>query len=816
MRFRILVTVLLVSTGLAVLSIAEQNPGYVGNGVVLLPNGWKISPAGQHLQLDDLPMEMMESKDGRFMIITNNGYSPPVLTVVDLERYYVADRVRIENAWLGLAFSPDGKKLYSSEGGANSVQTFSFQDGKLQSNGHFKMEAPAKETFVGGLSLSEDGKRLYAVQILGNNLTEMNADSGEILKTVPLDAEPYTSILSKDNDDLFVSLWGGSKVLQFDAKTLELIKSISVGEHPNAMTLDKDGKRLFVSCASTNSVWIIDLKTMEPEQQISVALYPQAPIGTTPSGLGLSPDGKTLLVANSDNNAVAVLDIEERGKEKVKGFIPTGWYPTAAKYSHDGKHIYILSGKGLISTANPRGPEEPNYIAQLLLGTLSKLSPPDDKQLEAFTKTVYAMTPYSDSFRLSPPSAPENSPIPQKVGQPSPIKHVFYIIRENRTYDQVFGDMPKGNGDPNLCLFGREVTPNAHALASQFVLFDNFYVDAEVSADGHAFSMGAYANDFIEKTWPMNYAGRGARYLTNGNGEMRNPYGNISAPPQGYLWDSAKRVNVSVRSYGEFVSRSEDEDEDPGFGPVHANVPGLEGLFNPDYPPWNLKIPDNQRVEVWLKEFQKFEKEGGLPQLSIIYLPNDHTASTSPGYPTPRAMVAENDLALGRVVEAISQSEFWKESAIFVLEDDAQDGPDHVDAHRSVLLVISPYTQHASLNSTMYTTSGLLRTIELILGMEPMSQFDAAATPFYSAFQGEPVTSGFTHLPAEISLEEKNAAAAYGAADSMAMDLTVPDRIPMRRMNEIIWKSIKGPDSKMPPPVRAAFIRAIEEKEDKD
>ena len=356
-------------------SAETTNPGYTGKGTVLLPNGWKLSPAGTHMQLDDLPMEMVESKDGRYLIITNNGYSPPVLSVVDRERSYVLDRVRVENAWLGLAFSPDGKKLYSSTGGGSSIQVFQFSNGKLKSETIFKVPQPIKESFIGGISVSPDGKRIYAVQILGNTLSALDSQTGKVIKTVTLDAEPYTSVLSDDGKKLFVSLWGGSRVLEFDAATLALRNSITVGEHPNALALSKDGTRLFVSCAHTNSVWVIDLENSKAEEQISVSLYPQAPVGSTPSGLGLSPDGKTLLVANSDNNCVAVVDVSRPREGAVKGFIPSGWYPTAAKYSQDGKQIHILSGKGLISTSNPRGPEEPNYIGQLLLGTLSTLSP---------------------------------------------------------------------------------------------------------------------------------------------------------------------------------------------------------------------------------------------------------------------------------------------------------------------------------------------------------------------------------------------------------------------------------------------------------
>jgi hypothetical protein len=442
----------------------------------------------------------------------------------------------------------------------------------------------------------------------------------------------------------------------------------------------------------------------------------------------------------------------------------------------------------------------------LLQGALSVLPVPDPASLAALTKKVYALTPYSEAARLAPPDPPEHSPIPHRVGDPSPIKHVFYVIRENRSYDQILGDLGSGNGDPNLCLFGEEITPNAHALAREFVLLDNFYVNAEVSADGHAYSMGAYATDFIKKTWPMDYAHRGGHYLTEGGRGNRNAYGNISAPPRGYLWDAAKRAGVSVRSYGEFAHRGEDEERDAGKGEVVASVPGLAGLVSPEYPPWDLSIPDNRRVDAWLKEFHRFEKEGGLPRLSIIRLGDDHTAGTKPGFPTPRAMIAENDLALGRVVEAISGSSFWKDSAVFVIEDDAQNGPDHVDAHRSPAFLASPYAKRGVVDSTLYTTTGMLRTIELILGLEPLSQYDAAATPWYGSFREVPDLKPFAHRPPRVSLEERNDASAYGAAASTAMDLEDADRVPMREMNEILWKSIRGAASPLPPPVRAAFL----------
>jgi hypothetical protein len=419
------------------------------------------------------------------------------------------------------------------------------------------------------------------------------------------------------------------------------------------------------------------------------------------------------------------------------------------------------------------------------------------------TERVFAISAYNEDRREAPPGRPEGSPIPGRVGEPSPLRHVFYVIRENRTYDQVLGDLPQGNGDPNLTLFGEDVTPNAHALAREFVLFDNFYVDAEVSNDGHAYSMAAYATDAVEKLWPTLYGQRGGLYLSEGGHEIRNNYGNLAAPADGYIWDFANRAGVSVRSYGEFASW-----ETKG-GEVTATVPGLVGKVHPSYPPYDLSIPDNERIDVWLEEFHRFEKQGGLPSLNIIRLGNDHTVGTSPGKPTPRAFVAENDLALGRLVEAISKSRFWPQSAVFVIEDDAQNGPDHVDAHRSVLLVASPWAKRGALDSTLYTTSGVLRTIELVLGLPPMSQYDAAATPMFGAFAAKLDTTPYALRPARVSLTETNREDAPGAQASLRMNLIEADLAPERELNEILWKSIRGADSVMPAPIRAAFVRPI-------
>jgi hypothetical protein len=357
------------------------------------------------------------------------------------------------------------------------------------------------------------------------------------------------------------------------------------------------------------------------------------------------------------------------------------------------------------------------------------------------------------------------------------------------------------------------VTPNAHSIAESFVLMDNFYVDADVSYDGHNFSMAAYATDFVQKTWQTYYAHRGAIYIGEGGWFLRNGFGNISAPTQGYIWDYAQRANVSVRSYGEFAENS--PKSATGDVTVSASVPGLQGRVSPAFAAFDLSIPDQKRADVWGREFAAYVQNGNLPQLSIIRLGNDHTNGTSPGSPTPRAMVADNDLALGRVIEAIAASVYWKDSAIFVLEDDAQSGADHVDSHRSVALVASPFAKRGFVDHTFYTTSGMLRTIELILGLIPMSMYDAAATPMYNAFQATPNLGAYQRLTPSVSLDEKNLASAFGASASLRMDFSDADLTPEVELNDIIWRSVKGSDSAMPPPRRSAFVARREPSEPK-
>ena len=804
---------------------AVKRPGPEGGGVTLLPNGWRIQPAGRHLDAGDLPLAMALHPDGRHLVITNNGWSKPSLRVVDLDRWQAVQKLPLDNAWLGVVWHPDGRRLFSSGAADNTIREIEWRGERLVPGRTFRIGEPQKTVrgelqspgFVAGLALSPDGRVIYAAEVFGESVAAVDADSGAVLARAPLGAEGYATAVAPDGSAVYASVWGGARVAVLEPRTLRKVAEIPVGEHPNAMVLSKDGARLFVACAHTNAVWVLDLATRRATERIGVALSPKAPPGSTPNALALSPDGGTLLVANADNNTVAVVDVTKPGESRFLGFVPTGWYPTGVAFDAKGERVVVLSGKGLAPAANPRGPQanaisaDAQYIGGLLGGAVSVLPRPQGEALVEMTARVRKLSAYQDATMAAPPGRPAGCPVPARVGDPSPIKHVFYVIRENRTYDQVLGDLPQGNGDPNLTLFGEDVTPNAHAIAREFVLFDNFYVDAEVSMDGHSYSTAAYASDAIEKTWPTSYGGRGGLYLGEGSHKERNDYGNLAAPSAGYLWDFAARAGVSVRSYGEFAHWEKEKG-----GPVVATVPGLRGKVHPSYAPFDLTIPDNDRVDVWLEEFRRFEKDGGLPQLNIVRLGNDHTQGTAPGALTPRSQVAENDRALGRVIEAISKSRFWADSVVLVLEDDAQNGPDHVDAHRSVLLAAGGRVKRGHVDSGMYSTASVLRTIELVLGIPPMSQYDAAARPLFTAFASAPDARGFAAREARVPLDERNRDDAPGAQASLRMNMWEADLAPERELNEILWKSVRGADAEMPPPVRAAFVRPIDDGEEGD
>ena len=582
------------------------------------------------------------------------------------------------------------------------------------------------------------------------------------------------------------------------------------------MVLSRDAKRLFVANANENTVTVLDTATGRAQETLWATLFPQSPPGATPNSVALSPDEKTLYVANANINAVAVFDVTDPGHGRSLGFIPTGWYPTSVRVTPDGRQLLILNGKGNTAMANPEGPQPQagrtkkdgsQYIAQLYKGSLSIVDLPADAdftaQLSTWTTTVLQCTPLRPDASVAVPPPP-GSPVPGRVGEASPIKHCIYIIKENRTYDQVFGDIPQGNGDPQLCLFPERVTPNLHRIATQFVLLDNFYADAEVSASGHEWSMGAIANDFVEKTWPLNYGHKKTKFPYPAEGVFA-----IASPKNGYLWDRAAEAGVTYRSYGEFVQSP----TVPGH-PATTKLKNLVGHFDPWFPGFGLDCPDARRADHFISELKRFASEGEMPRLQIVRLPDDHTHGTTPGQLTPTSYVADNDAAVGRVVEAVSHSIFWTNTAIFIIEDDAQNGPDHVDAHRTEALVVSPYTRRGVVDSTLYSTTSMLRTMELILGLQPMTQFDAAAAPMFNSFQEQPDATPYVAVPPNVSVTQTNSSLAWGGRERF--EFAKEDANNDFKFNEVIWRSVKGADHPMPAPVHAGFVMASAHDRDDD
>lgn len=774
-----------------------------------LPNGWTLTPAGTNIRLGDLPLNLVIGNKKKIAAVTNNGQSTQTIELIDIAGQKKLDSIIIAKSWYGLAFSSNDHLLYVSAGHDNMIMRYSIINNKLALQDSFLLGKPWPNR-IGVAGLDVDDRiynQLYAVTREDSSLYIFDLNTKNIKHKIPLGTEAYTCKLSPDKKKLYISVWGSKKIVVWDVAAAKIIQEIATGSHPNEMCLNKKGRLLYVANADDNSVSVINTDEGRVIETLNAALYPNAPSGSTSNGVALSADEKTLYVANADNNCLAVFNVSIPSKSVSKGFIPVGWYPTNVKVS--GKQILVTNGKGLSSKANPYGPNPVHtretvsrhsgdssrpatvqYIAGLFRGTLSFINQPSPAQLAVFSKAVYQNTPYSKDKELNAQGEPGN-PIPMKVGVSSPIKYVFYVIKENRTYDQVLGDDPRGNGDTSLCLFGEHITPNLHKIVKDFVLLDNFYVDAEVSADGHNWSMGAYANDYLEKTWPSSYGGRGGTY--GGEGERK-----IANNRDGFIWDLAKRSGVSFRTYGEFADNGK------------ANIKVLEGSFAPGYTGYDLSVADTTRFKQWKRDFDSLLQVNAVPRLTTLRFGNDHTEGMRAGKKTPYAHVADNDLAVGMFIDYISKSAIWKETAIFILEDDAQNGPDHVDAHRSTAYVISPYVKRNFVDHTMYSTTGILRTIELILGMPPMTQYDAAATPLWRCFTASPDFTAFDHLSANINLNDRNPETGRLAELSEKFDWSKEDAVPDLVFNEILWQGLKGVSA--PSPVRAAFLKFKEKK----
>jgi DNA-binding beta-propeller fold protein YncE len=821
-------TIVLIAVSIVVSQPApREQVGPLPDGGFLLNNGWQLQPAGKQIPLDTFPMSSALSPDGKYLLVVNGGYNPPSISVLDVAGQRELTRFPLPDAWLGIAFSKNGKNVYVGGGSQAKVYELAFSDtGTLSLSREFALvpEQERKPTdFTGDVAMTPDGRLIYAAELYRNDIAIVNPQSGMVIDRFKTGRRPYRILFHPDGKSFFVSSWADGTLYHYNSQNGTQLGLVRLGAHPTDIVWSdrkpepeageeepKWAARIFVAAANTNTVYSVavsPVKDVQVDEVINVAMTPRQPLGMTPSALALSPDQLRLYTVCSDANAVAVADLTHV-RSRVVGFVPTGWYPTAARVA--GNQLFVLNGRGLRSYPNPQGPSplrrpEPvhlglpgyEYVGRLQKGTASVIEPFDADKLEEYTKTAVACSPYRDRV-LDDVAIPDGNPVPRRPGLPSPIQHIVYIVKENRTYDQVFGDLGIGNGDPALVVFGADSTPNQRKLAREFVLLDNFYVNSDVSADGHNWATAAIAPDYTQKLWQNSYASRRKTYDYEG-GEPAN------APPAGYLWTQAIEAGLSMRNFG-FQCVVKRPIPPAGSDQVeHVRDSMLARVTDMRYRGFDLDYPDIDRAATFITALGEFEKAGQMPRLVMMRLGNDHTSGTAAGKIAPLSSMADNDYALGQIVEAVSKTRFWPQTAIFVVEDDAQNGADHVDSHRSPAFVLSPYTHRGAVDSTMYNHTSVLRTMELILGLRPMTQFDAAARPMWAAFASAPDAHPYSAEKPKTSLTERNAAANPTAARSARLDFSDADRIDDDELNDILWRAIRKTEP--PAPVRSYFAR---------
>lgn len=788
--------------------------------VARLPTGVTLDAVGQRVDLGSFPIAATPAPDGRHAVIVLSGYREQGLQVVDLDERVVVQTVEQPAAFLGAAFSPDGRTLYASGGYQDVIYRYSWADGRLTPRDSLRLR-PASDTaaasgrrFPAGLAVSTDGRRLYVAENLADSLAVVDVATGRVVQRFPAGLYPY-GVAAAPDGHVYVSSWAQREVYVFepgDDGRGRPAGRIDVARHPSAMALSADGERLFVASASTDRVAVVDTR----RRAVITELLDPAPHGpgegSTPNALALSADGRRLFVAEADNNAIAIFDLSPRtagtgpdtGDDVLAGRVPTDWYPTDVLV-HDGALVPI-AGKGVGTAPNPGLPHPgesaprdvriANYTLGQLAGTLRVVpgaATAGGATLDRLTTRV------ADANGWDRPRRPG-------AGYP-PFEHVIYVIKENRTYDQILGDMPGGDGDTSLVYFPRPVTPNHHALAGRFGLFDRFFVNAEVSADGHNWSTAAYASDYVEKTVRSNYSGRRPHYDYEGTnrGEVPEEEEDVASPGTGYIWDLANRAGITFRNYGEFVLPPDADDDDELPAGYRGIQPFLAAHTAPDFPGWDLDIQDQARADAFIADLRQFEANGEMPALMIMRLPNDHTAGGSVGSPTPRAYLADNDLAVGRIVEAVSRSRFWESTVVFILEDDAQNGPDHVDSHRSPLLVASAYNRPGVIHRFANTTD-VIATIADILDLGNLSQFDFYGRPLHDIFVATPDPTPYAALTPDVPLDETNLPDNPGATASRDLDLRFEDLGDDTQFNRVLWAVVKGPDIPYPGATRMAVL----------
>ncbi len=791
--------------------------GLQDDGSILVPTNQLLRPAGFQVYFPGRPVDLALTPDKKLLLVKNKG-SVDIIRIKDRTILQSLAYHKSGSSFTGLSISSDGSKIFVTDA-KDQIHIAELDENRiLQWTDGIKLPAPAigGDPVPGGLTINEQQNELYVTLSRNNSLAIVNV-ADQTIQEIPVGIAPY-EVVQGPGSKAYVSNWGGrqpqegestyntsgSQVLVdpetgiandgtvsvIDLATKTKIKEINVGLHPSGMVLSVDGTRLYVACANSDIVSVINTSTDEVIEEISVHMDEDMAFGSAPNALAISRDGKRLFVANGTDNAVCVIRIGT--PSMIAGYIPTGWYPSSLILDEGTNFLYVANLKGIGSRNQLTN--RPGFNTHDHQGTVSIIPLPDELKLAEMTNTVDENNSYVQNL-MSPLDDIE-------------FKHIVYIIKENRTYDQVFGDMPQGNGDINLVHFGREVTPNHHKLAETFVLMDNYYCSGILSADGHQWTDEAYVTDYIEKF----FGGFSRSYPYDGGDAL-------AYASSGFIWDNVLRHGLTFRDYGEFVG-AEIEPEDASFMDIYrdfldgtnkikirarAKLEQLEPYLCPTFVGFPNKVPDVYRAAEFIKELEGFEKSNDFPNFMIMLLPNDHTSGTRPGLPTPRSAVADNDLALGQIVEAISHSKFWEETCIFVTEDDPQAGLDHVDGHRTVGMVISPYTKRGEVISTYYSQINMVRTMENILGIPPMNQFDLAAETMVDCFTAIPDYTPYNALPANIPLDELNppleslkGKALFYAKLSLNQDLDDVDRIDEDIFNRVIWHSVKGYDVPYP------------------
>jgi DNA-binding beta-propeller fold protein YncE len=864
---------------------ATREPvGPAGAGRVVTPVNQVITPLGLQVELPGLrPQALALSPDGRLLAVSGKTAE---LIIVDPRKGQVRQRVALPSdkasepppdavsthilapdkdgqvSFTGLIFSPDGKRIYLSNVNG-SVKVFAVgPDGVV--SGLFSIQLPEtglaarKRDIPSGLALSTDGLRLYVVLNLSNRLAELEAATGKVLRLFDVGVAPYDVVLV--GKKAYVSNWGGRRpdaasitgpagqgtrvrvdpvrhiasegsVTVIDLAENRVEKELLTGLHACAMALAHDGRYLVVANAGSDTLSVVDLRNDEIVETIWPKPSPADLFGASPNALAFDRTGRRLLVANGTHNAVAVVAFRPR-ESKFLGFVPVGWFPGAILHDRRRDYVYVANIKGIGPGKQDLETGKISSNSHQYFGALSLFRMPADRQLAGYTRTVlrnYRASALA-AAKLPPRLGQPPRPVPERVGEPSVFKHVVYIIKENRTYDQVFGDVKEGNGEPDLCVFGEEVTPNQHKMAREFVLLDNTYCSGILSADGHQWADTAFATDYMEKS----FAGFPRSYP---DGMEDDDVDALAYAPSGFIWDNAIAHGKSLRDYGEFAIteaawRDQAKKGRPKFLDHYRDFIDQTGLIQISSRPaieslrpylctntvgWDMDIPDVFRAAQFLKELKQFEQAGNFPNLVIICLPNDHTSGTKAGAPTPAAQVADNDLAFGQILEGISRSRFWKETCVFAIEDDPQAGWDHVSGYRTTAYVISPYTKRGAVVSTQYNQTSLLRTIELILGLPPMNIMDATATPMFDCFTSQPDFTPFVAVPNRVPLDQMNPDPKKVSDPLLRRHALASARLPLERvdqcpedlLNRILWHAMKG--AHVPYPAWAVTVQEDED-----